>query len=179
MASRVLQPILRQAPRLATRTTTRPALSKRFLNTDTAPTLYSAHAKVVGARTGHVEGDDLNVDLTMAKALGGAGDRGKTNPEELFAAGYGACFQSAMNASAISLKIEMPKAKEDSVVETTVHLVGDMKQLDMGIRVDMKVKVKGISKEDLDKVVEKAKEVCPYSRATRGNVTTNIEVVHQ
>ena len=179
MASRSLQPILRQAPRLATRTTTRPALSKRFLNTETAPTLYSAHARVVGARTGHVEGDDLNVDLTMAKALGGAGDRGKTNPEELFAAGYGACFQSAMNASAISLKIEMPKAKEDSVVETTVHLVGDMKQLDMGIRVDMKVKVKGLSKEDLDKVVEKAKEVCPYSRATRGNVTTNIEVVHQ
>ena len=48
----------------------------------------------------------------MAKALGGPGDRGKTNPEELFAAGYGACFQSAMNASAISMKIQMPKAKE-------------------------------------------------------------------
>jgi organic hydroperoxide reductase OsmC/OhrA len=48
----------------------------------------------------------------MAKALGGSGDKGKTNPEELFAAGYGACFQSAMNASAISMKIQMPKAKE-------------------------------------------------------------------
>ncbi|KIW72588.1 hypothetical protein PV04_00769 [Phialophora macrospora] len=151
--------------------------SLRLLNTDTAPVLYSAHAKVVGARTGHVEGDDLNVDLTMAKALGGPGDKGKTNPEELFAAGYGACFQSAMNASAISLKVQMPEKKEDSVVDTTVHLVGDMKKLDMGIRVEMKVSVKGLNKKDLEKVIEKAKEVCPYSRATRGNITTNIEVV--
>lgn len=113
----------------------------------------------------------------MAKALGGAGDRGKTNPEELFAAGYGACFQSAMNASAASLGIKMPTAKDDSVVETTVHLVGDMKKLDMGLRVDMKVKVKGLERGDLDKVVQRAKEVCPYSRATKGNVDTQIEIV--
>lgn len=150
---------------------------RRFLNTETAPILYSAHAKVVGARKGHVDGDDLKVDLTMAKALGGPGDAGKTNPEELFAAGYGACFQSAMNASAMEMGLKMPEAKEDSVVETTVHLVGDMKALDMGIRVDMKVKVKGLSKGDLERVVKKAKEVCPYSRATKGNVATSVEVV--
>ena len=82
-----------------------------------------------------------------------------------------------MNAAAMSMKIQMPENKDDSVVETTVHLVGDMKKLDMGIRVDMKVNVKGLSKESLEKVVNKAKEVCPYSRATKGNVTTNIEVV--
>jgi organic hydroperoxide reductase OsmC/OhrA len=82
-----------------------------------------------------------------------------------------------MNAAAMSMKIQMPENKEDSIVETTVHLVGDMKKLDMGIRVDMKVQVRGLSKESLDKVVNKANEVCPYSRATRGNVTTNIEVV--
>jgi len=114
----------------------------------------------------------------MAKQLGGPGDEGKTNPEELFAAGYGACFQSAMNASAMSMKIKMPEKPEDSIVETTVHLVGDMKRLDMGIRVDMKVRVRGLSKESLDKVVAKAKEVCPYSRAVEGNVTTNIQVEH-
>jgi len=72
----------------------------------------------------------------------------------------------------------MPTKKEDSVVETTVHLVGDMKQLDMGIRVDMKVSVRGLNETDLQKVVDRAKEVCPYSRATRGNITTNIEVVN-
>jgi len=150
---------------------------RRLLNVKSAPVLYSASARVVGARTGHVEGDDLVVDLTMAKALGGPGDKGKTNPEELFAAGYGACFQSAMNASATSMKIQMPKKPEDSVVETTVHLVGDMKGLDMGLRVEMKVRVKGLSNEEVQKVVDKAKEVCPYSRATKGNVETNIEVV--
>ena len=112
----------------------------------------------------------------MSKALGGPGDAGKTNPEELFAAGYGACFQSAMNASAMQMGIKMPTKKEDSIVETTVHLVGDMKGLDMGLRVDMKVKVKGLDKESLDKVVAKAEEVCPYSRATRGNMETKIEV---
>ena len=173
MASlRSFQPLARHALQA-----TRPSLPiRRFLNTDTAPILYSAHAKVVGARTGHVDGDDLQVDLTMAKALGGTGDKGKTNPEELFAAGYGACFQSAMNASAIGMGIKMPENKEDSVVETTVHLVGDMKQLDMGIRVDMKVKIRGLSKEDITKVTNKAMEVCPYSRATRGNITNNISV---
>ncbi|KAI0130290.1 OsmC/Ohr family [Xylariales sp. AK1849] len=174
---RAFQPraLARQTVRLAPRLT---QLQRRFVNTDTAPVLYSAHAKVVGARVGHIEGDDLVIDLTMAKALGGTGDKGKTNPEELFAAGYGACFQSAMNACATSLGVKMPSAKEDSVVETTVHLVGDMRALDMGIRVDMKVKVKGLEKDDLQNVVDKAKEVCPYSRATRGNITTNIEVVH-
>jgi organic hydroperoxide reductase OsmC/OhrA len=68
------------------------AVPRRFLNTETAPSLYSARAHVVGARTGHVDGENLKVDLTMAKALGGPGDQGKTNPEELFAAGYGACM---------------------------------------------------------------------------------------
>lgn len=177
MASlRLLRPLARPIPSITAPRPFQP-LARRCLNTSTAPVLYSAHAKVVGARTGHVTGDDLTVDLTMAKALGGPGDRGKTNPEELFAAGYGACFQSAMNASAASLGLKMPENKEDSIVETTVYLVGDMKALDMGIRVDMKVSVKGLKKEDFDKVLDKAKEVCPYSRATRGNVTTNIEAV--
>ncbi|SPJ75681.1 probable organic hydroperoxide resistance protein [Fusarium torulosum] len=172
---RACQPLFRRA---ALRTA--PALNttaRRFVNTEAAPTLYSAHAKVVGARKGRVEGENLNVELTMAKALGGPGDKGKTNPEELFAAGYGACFQASMNACAAQMGITMPTNIEDSVVETTVHLVGDMRKLDMSLRVDMKVKVKGLKKADLEKVVEKAKEVCPYSKATKGNVATNVEVV--
>ena len=154
-----------------------PILAKRSLNSATAPELYSAHARVVGARTGHVEGENLHVDLTMAKALGGTGDAGKTNPEELFAAGYGACFQSAMNASALSLGIEMPKNKEDSVVDSTVFLVGNMEKLDMGLRVELKVMIKGLEREKVQKVVDKAKQVCPYSRATEGNVETKIQIV--
>lgn len=111
----------------------------------------------------------------MPKELGGPG--GTTNPEELFAAGYGACFQSAMNACAPGLGIKLPKDRDQSVLETTVHLVGSLKELDLGIRVDMKVKVKGVSKSDLEKLLQKTKEVCPYSRATQGNVSTNIEIV--
>ncbi|KAI0858744.1 OsmC-like protein [Xylaria cubensis] len=185
-SARVFRPFLasaQRAPRPIAKLVAGQAGGRRFLNTDTAPVLYSAHAKVKGARTGflislyrHVEGDDLRVDLTMAKALGGKGDKGKTNPEELFAAGYGACFQSAMNASAASMGIKMPSDPEDSVVATTVHLIGDMKKLDMGIRVDMKVSIRGLEKDQIEKIVEKAKEVCPYSRATRGNITTNVEV---
>jgi Ohr subfamily peroxiredoxin len=110
----------------------------------------------------------------MAKALGGPGSAGKTNPEELFAAGYGACFQSAMNAVAPSLGVRMPSKPEDSVVESTVELVGSMKDLDMGLRVQLLVKVKGLKEEDLEKVVARAKEVCPYSRATKGNVFTSV-----
>lgn len=110
----------------------------------------------------------------MAKALGGPGDKGKTNPEELFAAGYGACFQSAMNAVAPTLGVKMPSARDDSIVESTVHLVGSMKDLDMGLRVELLVKVKGIEQGKLEEVVRKAKEVCPYSRATEGNVHTTV-----
>ncbi|KAJ4245800.1 hypothetical protein NW762_013924 [Fusarium torreyae] len=173
---RICQPLIRRAAlRTAPMINT---TSRRFVNTETAPTLYSAHAKAIGARKGRIEGENLNVELTMAKALGGPGDAGKTNPEELFAAGYGACFQSAMNACAAQMGITMPTNTEDSIVETTVHLVGDMKKLDMSLRVDMKIKVKGLKKEDFEKVVQKAKEVCPYSKATQGNVATNFEFVH-
>lgn len=111
----------------------------------------------------------------MPKSLGGAG--GKTNPEELFAAGYGACYQSAMNLVASRMGLKMPRKAEDSVVETTVHLVGDAKTADMGLRVDMKVKIKGLKKEEVEQLVEETKKVCPYSRATQGNVATNVEVV--
>ncbi|KAF2124048.1 OsmC-like protein [Dothidotthia symphoricarpi CBS 119687] len=171
MATRILARQALRASRPITFTTPR-----RFLNTETAPSIYAAHATVVGARTGHVDGENLKIDLTMAKALGGPGDEGKTNPEELFAAGYGACFQSAMNAVAPTLGVKMPTKTEDSVVESTVHLVGSMKDLDMGLRVELKVRVRGIEQGKLEELVEKTKGVCPYSRATQGNVHTTVSV---
>lgn len=79
-----------------------------------------------------------------------------------------------MNAVAPSVNVKMPTTPEDSIVETKVHLVGSMKDLDMGLRVEMNVKVKGLSKEDLEKVVYKARQVCPYSRATKDNVYTKV-----
>lgn len=114
------------------------------------------------------------IDLAMPGALGGQGKN--TNPEELFAAGYGACFQSAMAAVAPEFKVKIPLGKEESIVESTVHLVGSLKELDLGLRVDLKVKVKGIDQATLEKLVKRTEEVCPYSRATKGNVVTNVEV---
>lgn len=81
-----------------------------------------------------------------------------------------------MTASAASMKIKMPENKEDSVIETTVHLIGDAKALDMGLKVDMLVKIRGMDPSQMEKVIEKAKEVCPYSRATKGNVVTTVKV---
>lgn len=173
-ALRTIRPIFTRSSALQLRTQ---QISRRFLNTDTAPTLYSVHAKVIGARNGHVEGSEgLKLDLAMPKDLGGSPKTGNTNPEELFAAGYGACFQSAMGAVAQSVGVSMPKIQDDWWLDTTVELVGDFNALDLGLRVHMEVKAKGMKQEDLEKVVAKAKEVCPYSRATQGNVTTSIKV---
>lgn len=79
-----------------------------------------------------------------------------------------------MNAVAPSLGLKMPTTIEDSIVESTVHLVGSMKELDMGLRIELLVKVRGLSEEELEKVVAKAREVCPFSRATKGNVATTV-----
>ncbi|KAF5649974.1 organic hydroperoxide resistance [Fusarium sp. NRRL 52700] len=183
MSLRISQSLRRAAlrPSLSASTLLKtPIAARRFQHTyphQDLPVLYSAHAKVVGARKGHVESESLNVDLTMSKALGGPGDAGKTNPEEMFAAGYGACFQSAMNAVAAKEGITMPTAPEDSIVETTVHLTGDMKELNLKLRVDMKIMVRGLEQKQLEDIVAKAKKVCPYSRAIKTNVWTEYTVI--
>jgi Ohr subfamily peroxiredoxin len=163
--------LFRSAPRLALRANP----TARFLNTATAPSLYQTTVSVTGARNGHIKGEFLDMQLAMPKTLGGSGKG--SNPEELFAAGYGSCYQSAMNLTAQMMGLKMPKKVEDCIVETTVHLVGDLKAADMGIRVDMKVKVRGMEKNQVEELVKKTEEVCPYSRATKGNVQTNIEVI--
>ena len=74
-----------------------------------------------------------------------------------------------MNATAPSIGVKLPEKPEDCVVETDVHLIGDLKKLDLGIRVDMVIKARNMEKADLEKLVEKTKTICPYSRATQGN----------
>lgn len=167
-AIRRFQPVLRNAaPRLAT-TTVQP--TKRFLNWSSDPAIWTANATATGGRQGKVEAPTLKAELGMPKAAGGDGK--KTNPEELFAAGYGACFVGAMGATAPTLGLKLP---DGVTANTDVHLIGDLKKLDIGIRVDMTIKAPGMKKEDLDKLVEKTKTVCPYSRATEGNVITNLK----
>ncbi len=134
--------------------------------------LYTAKATSSGAgRNGHVASSDgvLALDLSMPKELGGAGGAG-TNPEQLFAAGYAACFHSALQAVARREKV--------SVRESTVTAeVGIGKQEGgFGLAVDLVVSLPGLEEETGRKLVDAAHQMCPYSNATRGNIDVNLRV---
>ena len=136
--------------------------------------LYSTTATVTGGRAGHARSADgvLDLDLTVPKELGGDGKQG-TNPEQMFAAGYAACFQSAMRHVAASKKQNIT----DSSVTATVG-IGPRAEGGFGLKVDMDVTVKGISKAEVEELVKFVHStVCPYSNAVRGNVDVNIRVL--
>ena len=132
--------------------------------------VYTAHAHTVGGRGGSAKSDDgkLDVKLAYPPALGGDGNG--TNPEQLFAAGYGACFTGALNLVA---KGEGVKLGEHSV-DVSVDLIKDAPSFKIGVTLTLNA-------PDLDKAVaqgllEKAHQVCPYSKATRGNVDVKLSV---
>ena len=140
------------------------------------PTLYTAHATATGGRTGSAKSDDgaLAVTLSTPKQLGGAGGAG-TNPEQLFAAGYAACFIGAMQAVAARQKQKLP---EDVSIQSAVGigpLVG--KEGAFGISVTLQISVPSLERSALEALVAAAHEVCPYSNATRGNIEVTITVV--
>jgi lipoyl-dependent peroxiredoxin len=138
--------------------------------------LYTAQATSTGGRTGTTTSSDGEINLSLAtpKQLGGAGGPG-TNPEQLFAAGYSACFIGAMKAVAAHDKIHLP-AEVSIVADVEVGaLVG--KPGAFGISVDMAISVPGIDRDAAAALVAKAHEVCPYSNATRGNIDVVLTVV--
>ncbi len=138
--------------------------------------LYTAHATSTGGRTGSTESSDgkIKLQLSTPKELGGDSGPG-TNPEQLFAAGYSACFIGAMKAVAGSQKIKLPA----EVSITAEVSIGPMtgKAGAFGIDVKMAVSVPGMDKAEAEALVAKAHEVCPYSNATRGNVNVALSVV--
>lgn len=138
--------------------------------------LYTATATAIGGRQGSASSDDgaLKLSLSTPKALGGAGGEG-TNPEQLFAAGYSACFIGAMKAVAGSQKLSLPA--DPSI--TSEVAIGPMtgKAGAFGISVAMKISVAGMDRAELEKLVATAHEVCPYSNATRGNIDVSLTVV--
>jgi lipoyl-dependent peroxiredoxin len=135
--------------------------------------LYTAHATSTGGRDGSAKTDDgsLDVKLTVPKGLGGNGAPG-TNPEQLFAAGYSACFIGAMKHVATMQKIPLPA---DTSISADVG-IGPIPQ-GFGIQVALHVKIPGMDKEAAQKLVEAAHRVCPYSNATRGNIEVALDVV--
>jgi len=137
---------------------------------------YTATATATGGRAGTAKSNDERLSLTLStpKALGGDDGQG-TNPEQLFAAGYSACFIGAMMAVADRQKINLPA----EVSITSDVSIGPMtgKAGAFGISVDMAVSVPGMDKAAAEKLVADAHEVCPYSNATRGNIDVTLKVV--
>jgi Ohr subfamily peroxiredoxin len=134
--------------------------------------LYTARAKATGGRDGRAVSSDgvLDVKLTTPKELGGGGGAG-TNPEQLFAAGYSACFLGAMKFVAGRDKIKLPG---DPSIEGNVG-IGQIPN-GFGIEVTLNISVPGMARADLEALVQKAHMVCPYSNATRGNIDVRLVV---
>ena len=135
--------------------------------------LYQATATANGGRDGRaVSSDDiLDVKLTTPKELGGAGGEG-TNPEQLFAAGYSACFLGAMKFVAASQKLALPA---DTSITGKVG-IGPI-PAGFGIEVDLAVSLPGMDRAAAEALVQAAHKVCPYSNATRNNIDVRLSVV--
>ncbi|MBZ9849137.1 organic hydroperoxide resistance protein [Mesorhizobium sp. CA14] len=127
--------------------------------------LYSTQAHVSGGRNGHGETSDglLKVDLAMPKELGGKG--GATNPEQLFAVGYAACFESAVRFVARQQKLPL----QDASVTSTVSLYPN-DQGGFRLGVSLAAEIKGLDQAGAEALVSEAHKICPYSNAVRGNI---------
>ncbi|MDB5576484.1 MAG: organic hydroperoxide resistance protein [Bradyrhizobium sp.] len=135
--------------------------------------LYKTTAKATGGRDGTAATTDgaFNVKLSTPKELGGGGGAGN-NPEQLFAAGYAACFIGAMKAVAAG---GGPKVPADASVTSTVG-IGPRSEGGFGLDIDLVVALPGLERADAEALVAKAHQVCPYSNATRGNVDVRLTV---
>lgn len=134
--------------------------------------LYTAEASATGGRSGHTRSTDgrLDLGLSVPAEIGGDGGPG-TNPEQLFAAGYAACFQGALGVVARRQKIEL---SEDSTITARVGL--QKSGLAFALDVELEGRFPGLSREQGEALMHAAHEVCPYSVATRGNVDVRLKV---
>ncbi len=135
--------------------------------------VYTAHATSTGGREGKSSSSDgaLNVSLSTPKELGGAGGPG-TNPEQLFAAGYSACFIGAMKMVAGQMKLALPA---DLSIAADVS-IGPI-PAGFGIQVALNISIPGMERAAAEQLVEAAHKVCPYSNATRGNIDVALNLV--
>ncbi|TCP32230.1 Ohr subfamily peroxiredoxin [Scopulibacillus darangshiensis] len=132
-------------------------------------TLYTAVSTAQGGRDGHVASDDrvINMSLDTPEGLGGKGGSG-TNPEQLFSAGYAACFDGALNLMATQKKIDAGQT------EVTANVSIGKQSDGLGLAVQLDVLVPGVDQETAEGLVEAAHQFCPYSKATRGNIDVTL-----
>ncbi|ASF37920.1 MULTISPECIES: organic hydroperoxide resistance protein [Halobacillus] len=129
--------------------------------------MFTAHATAQGGRNGHVKSDDGLIDLNLV--MPGEGDEKGSNPEQLFAAGYSACYDGALNLVASKKKKDI-----ESEITADVSLLKDESDNGFKVGVVLNVQVKGVSQEEAEELAEEAHKVCPYSKATSGNI--NVEI---
>jgi lipoyl-dependent peroxiredoxin len=135
--------------------------------------LYRARAVATGGREGSAHSDDgrLSISLAAPKELGGSGGTG-TNPEQLFAAGYAACFLGALKVAGQQLKLNVPA---DASISATVD-IGPRETGGFGITADLAVSLPGVDRKNAQSLVETAHQICPYSNATRNNIEVGLTV---
>jgi len=132
--------------------------------------IYTAHAHAVGGRQGTAKSDDGHLDVKLAYPKSMGGDGNGTNPEQLFAAGYSACFLGALGLVARSQGVKLGEHSLDAEVD----LIKDDTSFHVGVR--LKLTAPDLDRETAEKLLHAAHAVCPYSKATRGNVDVALEV---
>jgi osmotically inducible protein OsmC len=134
--------------------------------------LYTAEATATGGREGHSRTSDgrLDVDLDVPTEMGGAGGPG-TNPEQLFAAGWAACFQSSMTRFAAGRKLDLSGSRITARVG-----IGPLESGGFGLAASLDLDAPQVSRADAVYLMEHAHETCPYSRATRGSIDVTLTV---
>lgn len=140
-----------------------------------ASPLFTTSASAVGGRHGTIKSDDglLDIKLAIPKSMGGKG--GATNPEQLFAGGYAACFENAILFTANQKrKLRLP---EKAVEVTNVVSLVPKQPGQFNIAVDMKVTIEGLGQKEAEDLVAEADQTCPYSNAIRGNVDKAVDVI--
>jgi lipoyl-dependent peroxiredoxin len=135
--------------------------------------IYTTSAIAAGGRDGHAATTDGSLDVKLARPreLGGKGDG--NNPEQLFAAGYSACFLSSLQFVASQ---GGPKVPANAEVKATVGL-GPRSEGGFGLEIALDIKLPGLARSDAETLIEKAHQVCPYSNATRNNVAVKLSLV--
>ena len=135
---------------------------------------YRTTASATGGRDGRAATEDGSLDVKLAtpKELGGAGGEGN-NPEQLFAAGYSACFLGAMKAVSGKVGVRVPN---DAKVTATVG-IGPRSEGGCGITADLQISLPGVERAKAEELVQAAHQICPYSNATRNNVDVGLTVV--
>lgn len=137
-------------------------------------TLYTTKVTAQGGRNGHVKSENgvLDLEVRMPKALGGGNDD-FTNPEMLFAAGYSACFDSALNRV-----ISLTKTKTGETTVTAQVSIGQIDNGGFGLAVELDVNIPGVTIEEAQSLTDQAHQICPYSNATRGNIEVKLAVTN-